>query len=335
MKNQTLKFILTLSILLIISCNNKKETTFTISQIFENYSIELPNYLNKIDENHWEIDKSYFLTRKENNLTNTLKEELTIYSNNLDKDEFFNGKELLKNESFKNGNIEGELNVYKKEFKGKGLGLVSFKTYIIFAFVKDDLNTYSFNTFCINEGQLNDFVKSIKSFNKNAKTKNEEISFDYKKAEKEGYQIFIDENFIIKCKGNILFDKARFENDQQSGQANYSKPYHVFKNGIDYNLNISDMSSLLKGKNDKEISQYNDEDLKYYQTKFDEMGIKNEQKKFKDFNAVFYENLQDGKLSKAIYFHNDMKSYMLQVTSKTDTKKLFEEFINSFGLIKK
>lgn len=335
MKNQTLKFILTLSILLIISCNSKKETTFTKSQIFENYSIELPNYLNKIDENHWELDKSYFLTRKENNLTNTLKEELKIYSNNLDKDEFFNGKELLKNESFKNGNIEGELNVYKKEFKGKGLGLVSFKTYMIFAFVKDDLNTYSFNTLCINEGQLNDFVKSIKSFNKNAKTKNEEISFDYKKAEKEGYQIFEKDNFIIKNKGKIILDKIRIEQLKQNGSGDNSRPYHVNYNGVDYNINVGDYSSILSGKSDDEIKKFNTEDLDYYQTKFNEMGVKNNKGKFKKFDAVYYENKQDGRLTKALYFHHKMKSYMIQVTNNKNTEKLFTEFTDTFELIEK
>jgi hypothetical protein len=30
-----------------------------------------------------------------------------------------------------------------------------------------------------------------------------------------------------------------------------------------------------------------------------------------------------------------MKSYMFQVTSKSETKKLFEEFVNSFDLINK
>ena len=160
-------------------------------------------------------------------------------------------------------------------------------------------------------------------------------NFDEEKIKKEGFQVFKNENFIIKCKGKILFDKARFENDQQSGQPNYSKPYHVFKNGVDYNINVSDMSSLLNGKDKTEINNFNNDDLKYYQTKFDEMGIKNEIKKFKGFDAVFYENTADGKLSKALYFHKDMKSYMLQVTSKSETKKLFEEFINTFELIDK
>lgn len=160
-------------------------------------------------------------------------------------------------------------------------------------------------------------------------------NFDEEKIKKEGFQVFKNENFIIKCKGKILFDKARFENDQQSGQPNYSKPYHVFKNGVDYNINISDMSILLDGKSSNEIAKFNDEDLVYYQTKFDEMGVKNKQKKFKDFNAVFYEISQNGKLTKAVYFHNHKKSYMLQVSSEKNSQKLFDEFINTFELIEK
>lgn len=160
-------------------------------------------------------------------------------------------------------------------------------------------------------------------------------NFDEEKLKKEGFQVFKNENFIIKCKGKILFDKARFENDQKSGQPNYSKPYHVFKSGVDYNINISDMSILLDGKSANEIAKYNDEDLEYYQIKFDEMGVKNKQKKFKDFNAVFYEISQNGKLTKAVYFHKHMKSYMLQVSSSKNTQTLFDEFINSFEFINK
>ena len=59
------------------------------------------------------------------------------------------------------------------------------------------------------------------------------------------------------------------------------------------------------------------------------------QKKFKDFNAVFYEISQNGKLTKAVYFHNHKKSYMLQVSSEKNSQKLFDEFINTFELIEK
>ena len=65
------------------------------------------------------------------------------------------------------------------------------------------------------------------------------------------------------------------------------------------------------------------------------MGVKNKQKKFKDFNAVFYEISQNGKLTKAVYFHKHMKSYMLQVSSSKNTQTLFDEFINSFEFINK
>ena len=65
------------------------------------------------------------------------------------------------------------------------------------------------------------------------------------------------------------------------------------------------------------------------------MGVKNNKGEIKKFDAVYYENNQEGKLTKAVYFHHKMKSYMLQVSSSKNSQKLFDEFINTFEFIKK
>ncbi|MCB0476180.1 MAG: hypothetical protein KDC69_10920, partial [Flavobacteriaceae bacterium] len=83
----------------------------------------------------------------------------------------------------------------------------------------------------------------------------------------------------------------------------------------------------------KEIEEYNKNDLDYYQTKFDEMSIKNNRGKFKNYDAVYYENTQDNRLTKAVFFHHKKKSYMLQVTDNTNVEKKFSDFIDTFEII--
>lgn len=336
MKKYIKKTALLFALLAIISCNNKAKTEFVNTYISENYKIELPVRFEKTNEGIWEVPNTSFnilSVNINNGLVKNLKEEVENESKSTQKASYYKDMVFVKSEEFEKNGFTGVISYYEKDNKGNRLGLVTLKSYVIIAIVQDDISNIKFVSISLSNNINDDISYSIKSLSKNKSVAKINL-FDEKKARNNGFQIFNDENFIIKCKGNLLLDKLRYEQFEKEGQAN-SKPYHVFKNGVDYNINISDMSSLLNGRSKEEIDKYNKDDLEYYQTKFDEMGIKNELKKFKGFDAVYYENTVDGKLSKALYFHNDMKSYMLQVTSKSETKKLFEEFINSFDLINK
>lgn len=158
-------------------------------------------------------------------------------------------------------------------------------------------------------------------------------SFDEEKYINEGYQIFKEDNFVIKCEGKILLDKLRIQQMKQNGLYDNSKPYHVYVEGIDYNLNIGNYESVLKGQNKEEILKFSEDDLDYYQTKFDEMGVKNNRSTFKGFDAVYYENTIEGRTTKAVFVHHKMKSYMIQLTSNKSTEELFQNFINTFEFI--
>lgn len=336
MKKNIKKTVLLITFLAIISCNNKAKTEFRKTSISENYNIELPISFEKTSEGIWEVPNISFnilSVNINNGLVKNLKEEVDNESKSPEKASYYEDMIFVKTDEFEKNGFKGVISYYEKDNKGKRLGLVTLKSYIIIAVVQDDISNIRFISISLSKNINDDISHSIKSLSIN-KSIAKIGAFDEDKAKNEGFQIFKDENFIIKCKGNLLLDKLRYEQFEQEGQAN-SKPYHVFKDGVDYNINVSDMSSLLNGRSKEEINNYNKDDLKYYQTKFNEMGIKNEQIKFKEFNAVFYENLQEGKLTKAIYFHNDMKSYMIQVTSKKNTKRLYEEFTNTFDLIKK
>lgn len=337
MKKQLLKLSALIAFCFLMSCNNKKETEFIKTLVSQSYEMEIPSRFEKTDEGHWKYEPHTYLDVSEiNGTTDDIKNDLEKLIQFYDTQDIYQGKTFIKTENFEQSGFKGIINYYEKDNKGKGAGLVTLKSYIVFAVVQDEKNRVYINSISLNKNINDDLSASIKSLRK-SESKKEKIvgSFDEAKAVKDGFQIFKEDNFIIKCNGKLLLDKLRIEQMQQNGQANNSRPFHVFYKGADYNINVSDFSSLLNGQSDNEVLKYNDEDLTYYQTKFNEMGIKNQRKKFKNFDAVYYENTQEGKLSLAVIFHNKMKSYMLQVTSKKNTNQSFEEFINSFELIEK
>lgn len=341
MKKIFKKAILYLAVLSIVSCKNYGYEFFETT-LPNDYNIKLPEYLVKRENGIWKYKNDTYKTMLKidvfigtsSKINSDINKEIEIESKLYDNLEIYKGKYFVKSEVIDKNGFKGKVSFYEKKNTGQRLGLISLQTYIVIGVVEDGQNRIYFNSYSFKKDINDDLLKSINSISKrNIVRKINKL--DKEKAKKNGLQIFTSENFIIKCKGNLLFDKLRSEEGQQNGETNYSKPYHVFKNGVDYNINVSDMSTLLNGKSSNEIEKYNEEDLIYYQTKFNEIGVKNKQKKFKDFNAVFYEISQNGKLTKAVYFHNHMKSYMLQVSSKKDSQKLFDEFIDSFELIEK
>ncbi|RTY78244.1 hypothetical protein EKL97_14160 [Flavobacterium sp. LS1P28] len=323
-------------IILIISCGNKTPTKFVETPLSKNYFIEIPIKFKKFKENSWKFpEHTYLGIVVANETASNLEDELKSYVNYYSSQEMFNGQTFVKKEKFEINGFKGLISYYEKDNKGKRLGLVNLKSYIVYAVIQDNTNRILLNSISFNNNINDDLSKSIKSIKlKKALVNKTQNDFDETKAQIEGFQVFKNENFIIKCKGKLLLDILRVEQLEQNGLSDNSKPFHVFVKGIDYNINVSDLSNVLEGQNKEELSKHNQEDLTYYQTKFDEMAIKNQRGKFKNIDAVYYQNSQENRQSKAVYFHHKMKSYMLQVTSKQNTDKLFNEFINSFEIIK-
>lgn len=325
-------------ICLMTSCNNKKPTEFVETPLSDGYSMEIPTKFKKTNDGSWELvpHNTYLNINVLNGVTTEINEELKATINYFGSNELYKGQVLVKSEKFENNGFKGVISYYEKDTKGKGLGLVTLKSYIVYAVIQNYTNRILVNSISLSNNINDDLSKSIKSIKtKNTTAKTNISKFDEAKAKKEGYQIFKEDNFIIKCSGKLLLDKLRIEQTKQNGQIDNSRPFHVFVKGVDYYINISDLTYLFNGKSDEELNKYNSQDLTYYQTKFDEMEIKNKRGKFKNFDAVYYQNFQENKLTKALYFHHKMKSYMIQVTSKTNTDALFNEFVNSFELINK
>ncbi len=320
------------------SCNNIKPTEFVETPLSNGYSMEIPNKFKKIDEDSWKLEphNTFLNINVLKNVTSEIDKELEATINYFGSGELYKGQIFVKSEKFENNGFKGIISYYEKDTKGKGLGLVTLKSYLVYAVIQNYTDRILINSISLSKNINDDLSKSIKSVKTQNTTAKTNISkFDEANAKKDGYQIFKEDNFIIKCSGKLLLDKLRIEQTKQNGQIDNSRPFHVFVKGVDYNINISDLTYLFNGKNDEELNNYNSQDLTYYQTKFDEMGIRNKRGKFKNFDAVYYQNFQENKLTKAVYFHHKMKSYMIQVTSKTKTDDLFTEFINSFETINK
>ncbi len=335
------KIFLLLTILILTSCNREKKGDFIETSISENYSIEIPPLFEQTEEGSWKHKSHHCylntLIKNESN-GNDINSEIKNFTKMLElTDDRYKGMTFARDENFEKNGLKGVILYYTNNLKKSGLGLVSTKCYITISAIKDMDSIIFIYSISLWDDVSDDISKSIKSIKRKPVTgkKQEHIVFDEGKAKKDGYQIFKEDNFIIKCNGKILLDRLRIEQYKQSGQPDNTRPYHVFVKGVDYNINAGDYAYILNGQSNEEINKYINESLDYFQTKLDEMEVKNQRKKFKNFDAVYYQNSSEGKLTKAVYFHDKMKSYTLQVSSSKNTDKLFDEFVNSFEIINK
>lgn len=335
MENLTKYFTAILIIVLFSSCDQKRNTKFEKFDFGNRYSIDLPDKYNKTNETTWQAGDHTYFTIKVGQIGNSdLNDELNNYIASRNTDDLFDNSKLIRTEEFEQNGFNGIISYYEEDLKKQGAGIVTLTSYGVFAIVRNDIEQFTINSMALSDNNFIQIGKSIKSIEREEKTLNIPIAnkFDKNKAIEDGYQIFQKDGFMVKCDGEIKLDRLRIQQMKQNGMDN-SRPYHVFHNGTDYNINVSYFDSVLAGQTEQEIIDYNKNDLDYYQTKFDEMSIKNNRGKYKDFDAVYYENTQNGRTTKAVFFHHQMKSYMLQVTDDNNVDKKFEDFIKTFEII--
>lgn len=336
MKNLKKYLTIPLIVLLLSSCNQKRNTNFEKFDFGNRYSIELPEKYYKYNETTWKANKHTYFNIKMGQIGNSdLNTELKEYFESLKNDDLFEKSKLVRSEEFEENGFKGFIFFYEEDLKKERVGIVSLTSYGVYAIVRNDREQFMINSMALSNNNFDQIAKSIKSISLNEENLNivTKKIFDKNKALENGYQVFQDEGFMVKCNKEIKLDRLRIQQKKQSGMDDNSKPYHVYSDGTDYNINVSTFESILAGKSDEEIKNYNKNDLDYYQTKFDEMSIKNSRGKFKDFDAVYYENTQNGRTTKAVFFHLEMKSYMLQVTDDKNVEKKFKDFIETFKII--
>ena len=336
MKNPTNYLTVLLLIFFLNSCDQKRNTSFEKFDFGNGYSIELPEKYSKTNELTWQAGEHSYFNISSGQIGNSdLKTELTNYLASRNIDELFDKSEFIRTEEFEENGLKGVISFYEEDLKKQGAGIVTLTSYGVFAIVRNDTEQFTINSMALSDNNFAQIAKSIKSITMKEGVLNIPIAnkFDKNKAIEDGYQVFQEDGFMVKCDKEIKLDRLRIQQMKQSGMEDNSRPFHVYDNGTDYNINVSSFDSVLAGQSEQEIADYNKNDLDYYQTKFDEMSINNKRGKFKEFDAVFYDNTQDGRTTKAVFFHHKMKSYMLQVTDDNNVEKKFQDFIKTFEII--
>ena len=247
---------------IIFSCNQKKETKYSKIELTDNFTIEIPSdyfsYGNSEERKIWKSGETSFLLIETKYANSTdLNKEIQEYSSAQDSKDLYKNKRLVKTENFENDDLKGIISFYKNDVKGKGAGLVTLTSYITFAIVQSNDTQFNIESMTLSDNTFDEITKSIKSIS--SKTNSIKIPvanlFDKNKALEEGYQVFQEDGFMVKCKGELKLDKLRIQQMKQAGMADISKPYHVYHNDIDYNINVSSFDQVLFGKNDKEIEE--------------------------------------------------------------------------------
>lgn len=336
MKNLTNYLTILLIISFLNSCDQKSNTSFEKFDFGNGYSIKLPEKYSKSNELTWKAGKhSYFKITIGQIGNSDLNTELTNYLASRNTDDLFDKSKFIKTEEFDENGLKGVISFYEEDLKKEGAGIVTLTSYGVFAIVRSQTEQFTIKSMALSDNNFVQIAKSIKSISKKEGNLNNPVAnkFDKNKAIEDGYQVFQEDGFMVKCNKEIKLDRLRIQQMKQSGMDDNSRPFHVYDNGTDYNINVSSFVSVLAGQTEQEIKDYNKNDLDYYQTKFDEMSIKNSRGKFKDFDAVYYENTQNGRTTKAVFFHHKMKSYMLQVTNDNNVEKKFKDFIETFQII--
>ncbi len=336
MKNLNNYFTVFLLILFLNSCDQKRNTSFEKFDFGNGYSIDLPEKYSKTNELTWQAgEHSYFNINIGQIGNSDLETELADYLASRNISDLFDNSKFIKTEDFEENGLKGVVSFYEEDLKKQGAGIVTLTSYGVFAIVRNDTDQFTINSMALSDNNFVQIAKGIKSITMKENALNIPIAnkFDKNKAIENGYQVFQEDGFMVKCNKEIKLDRLRIQQMKQNGMDDNSRPFHVYDNGIDYNINVSSYHSVLAGQTGQEITDYNKTDLDYYQTKFDEMSINNNRGKFKKFDAVYYDNTQNGRTTKAVFFHHKMKSYMLQVTYDNNVEKKFQDFIKTFEII--
>lgn len=320
----------------IISCSTKPEVQLETEEVFSGVLAELPSKFIEEKEGLWINDKDILIFRVPPFTVRDVEDDLKQFASQMaQKEEMHKGMVFMKSLDVQNKDLNGKIDIYERKFEGGGTGLITYDVTFVFALVQSNQKPILVQGIATTERSLNSMISTIKSLREVGSAK--EVSgndVDVEKFRKDGYQIFEDFNFVIKSHAKLKLDTTMLEYFRKNSNLN-SQPYHIKYKGVDYNVNISDFSSLYHNAEPSLIDETNEQYILDYKTNLDSYGIKNYISEFKGMKAVYYENMQNGIKSKAVFFHHYNKAYMLQVSSKTDIDNYFKKFIGTFELIKK
>jgi len=167
----------------------------------------------------------------------------------------------------------------------------------------------------------------------------ERTQLDIKKFKQEGFQVFEDDNFLIKCNCKLKPNTLAIKMSKEHGIKYPFSPYLGAENkdsydiGIIYNINVTDISSEYNSIPQSKYNYFTNQYLKNYIDQLVSNNMSYTEGEFNGVKAVEYSFSQAGLPTKAIIFIKDKKSYLLQVATRNRLPKIFNSLKTSFKFL--
>jgi len=210
------------------------------------------------------------------------------------------------------------------------------KTKLFFALI-----AYLFLTTSCNEDKIKNTNAIVEEETKSEQVKPTREIIDINQAKNEGFQIFDNENFIIKCPSKFKEDVVYYETAKSQGMdVSTIKSYvasentNSYEEGVIYNIVINDLSSFYDGFSKKEELIFDEKFFDKYITDIKANNFKYKISKSNNKKCIHYNYSQAGLPTKAMLIIDNKKSYMLQVASRKNLDAKFEYLITNFKFIK-
>lgn len=336
-----------------LACGNRQSaTTFKNENIFDAYSIKIPDFTSKQGEGVWlfNSDKDHKLLLIE---TNTIKGEnkpLSVHLNNFINEikakEPDGNKVLIKNDSLNFNNLKCISAYFEQD---NSTGVYPVMSYYVVSVIQDGEDIIQINAVTTEKEKIKDIETTIHSISKLLPDTTKNISvihpreeLNIEKIKQEGYKVFEKENFAIKCPAELKLNTELVK--QQKAQGN-PLPIYSYQGAINpnnpntavmYGIDIIDLSIEYKKLPVSKHNQYTIDYLKYYSENYaNRVGASYTYAKDK-FNSVDYCYMQTTQPFpfKAMFFINDKKIYTIMVGSNNELDKKYNEFKNSFKFLK-
>lgn len=158
----------TITFLIFMSCNNKKEVMYIENSLPNGYSIEIPSDYSKYGQNDnnlvWKSgEKSFLFIQVINMKSDNLMQELKSYSSNRISKELYKTVRMVNNQTFEKNGLRGVISYYKNDLKGNRLGLVTLTTYSVFAIVQNENIQFRIESSALSNNNFDEITESIKS----------------------------------------------------------------------------------------------------------------------------------------------------------------------------
>ena len=138
---------------------------------------------------------------------------------------------FVKSEKYETKDFRGLISFFEKNNKGKGLGLVTLKSYITIGIVQDEVSTILISSVCLNKNITDNITHSIKSISK-AKVVAKNNTFNKEILEKNG-PLENDEMYLLRTHSEIGYRILSVINEM-SESANIILAHHERWDGTGY-----------------------------------------------------------------------------------------------------